>query len=346
MEERTLPPTPKRLRDARKRGEVVRSADVVSAGVFAGALAMLALLGPWVWMASAGLWRHALESIGPGAAGPSLAPMLGHGAEVLWRVFAVTCGLALVFSVAAAFAQVGGLMAWERLKPQIERLDPSEGLKNLFSGHNLLQLGKVIVQTLLLLLLMAVVIRAALDTAIRSGHGTPAGVLTVGARLMFVVGAWAAVIYALMAVADYVIQRHEFMRRQRMSIQDLRDEYRETEGDPANVSRRRELHHEVLYAGLRDRVRASQLVLHSAQVAVALQWPQGEVPSEGDGAPAPRVLARGEGEVAAQMRRNARDEGVALSFDAALAERIHAEVALDNDVPPHLTAALAHRDSS
>jgi type III secretion protein U len=333
--ERHLPPTEKRLRDARQRGEVVRSGDVSSAAVFAGLLAALALLGPWFWQASQGLWQHGLTLIGPRAVSsiPTFAGLVDHALQLLMTVTFAAALLALLLGVVSASFQVGGLLAFEAIKPDLARLNPVQGLKNLCSMHNLTQLLKVLVQTVLLLALMAMVIRSALDTAVRAGHGTPAAVFEVGSRLLMLVGAWAVVVYAVMAAVDYLLQRHEFMKRQRMSIQDLRDEQREAEGDPVYHGRRRELHFESLYFGLSDRLRACTVLLHSAQVAVGLQ-------SQGPQAPS-RVLARGEGETAAQMRRIARDALRPVLFDADLAHRIYDEVAIDRDLPPHLAMQAA-----
>jgi len=113
----------------------------------------------------------------------------------------------------------------------------------------------------------------------------------------------------------------------------MRQEHKENEGDPLTSSRRRSEHYEAVYASLADRVSMASAVIHSARVAVALQY-LGEKDL-------PRVIARGENEVAAQMRRLAGDALVPLEFDASLAERIYDEVPQDMAIPRSLYAPVA-----
>jgi len=333
MAEKTHEPTPRRLRDARKRGEVVVSADVSSTAEFVAVLVAAWLLGPSAFSLVQELWQHATSVTLLAAPDTRMTELLTHAAAtLLWGTMAITA-VAALGGIAGSFFQVGGLAAWSRLVPKANRLNPAEGLKRIFSTRGLINLLKMVVKTLLLAALLFVVIRGFIDTALKLGYAHPAAMMSVGARAMLITFGWAAVIYAVMAVVDYVHQRYEFMKQNRMSIEDVRREYKEDEGDPLTAGRRRSAHFEAVYASLGDRVRAASAVIHSQRIAVALQY-LGEKDL-------PRVIARGEGAVAWQIVRLATEALIPVEEDASLAERLYEEVPADQAIPRSLYGPVA-----
>lgn len=333
MAEKTQKPTPKRLQDARKKGEVVSSSDVTSTVVFVGVMASLWLIGPRLFEMSRELWIDATVSSAIANPGAYAGKLVHHAmAILLWAMVPVSV-LAGVCGVTGSFLQVGGLMAWTRIRPDVNRLNPAAGLKKVFSTNNLINLAKMIFKTVLLGTLMFIVVRASLDTALQAGRGKSIDVIRVAAALLMVVCGWAAVIYVVMAAIDYVHVRFEFMKQNRMSIDDVRREHKDLDGDPVILSRRRAAQQEAAYAGLIDRVRVSSAVIHSSQVAVALQYMG---PDD-----LPRVIARGQGAVAAQITRISRDALIPTESDANLAQRLYEEVPLDRPVPRYLYGQVA-----
>lgn len=333
MAEKTRDPTPKRLRDARKRGEVVHSNDISGTLCF-----VVVTVSLWL-MAGAGfsllreLWQHATSGEVLARPDGRMAEMLSHTVEVLlWGVVPITA-LAALAAAFGSFAQVGGLVALERIRPDLNRLNPAEGLKRIFSTQNLVNLLKMVLKTTLLAALMVVVVRAFFDTALKLGYQPPAAVMQVGGVALLQVFGWAAVIYVVMAGFDYWHAHYEFTKQHRMSIEDLRQEHKESEGDPINASRRRSAHHEAVFFSLADRVRAASALICSGNTAVALQYL-----GEHD---LPRVIARGEGELAAQMRREAGAALIPMEFDAALAGRLYDEVPEGQAIPRSLYEPVA-----
>jgi len=326
-------PTPRRLREARKRGDVVFSADVASTAVFAIVVAALWLLGATSFGLLRELWLHATSPELLTQPADRLPELLRHtGRVLLWIAMPVT-GLAALAGIAGSFFQVGGVLAFERLKPDVARLSPSRGLQRIFSTRNLVNLVKMLVKTLLLAVLVGATLRGLLDTALKLGWLAPEAIMAVGAHALLGLFGAASVIYAALAAVDYVHQHHEHVKSLRMSIDEVRREHKDAEGDPLTRARRRGAHLEAIYAGLGDRVAASSAVIHSARVAVALQYL-----GERD---LPRVIARGENEVAMRLRELAVDARVPLAEDAGLAERLYAEVPLDHPIPRALYAPVA-----
>jgi len=259
--------------------------------------------------------------------------LLVHTTRVLlWSALPVS-GLAALAAIAGSFFQVGGLLAWGRLKPDVNRLNPAEGLKRVFSTRNLINLLKMLLKTALLIALVALMVRGLIDIAVKLGYLRPEGIMEAGAAALLRCFGWAAVIYALVAAIDYAHMHFEFIKSQRMSIEEVRRDYKEAEGDPITRSRRRGTYFETVYAGVADRVALASAVIYSDRVAVALQYL-----GERD---LPRVIARGENEMAMQIRHFASEALVPMEFDAALAERLYDEVPLEQAIPRSLYAPVA-----
>ncbi len=333
MAEKQHQPTDKRLRDARKRGEVVISQDVTAAVVFIGVVGSVWILGPRLYELQRDLLTHTLSAETLRNPGAHVVQLLQHTAlALLWALIPFAL-VELVCGVAGAFAQVGGLVAFSRINPDMKRLNPAEGLKRMFAMRNVINLVKMILKTLLLGTLMFVVIRSSLDTALRAGYSDVFGVLQVASSLIMLVCGWAAVIYLVMAAIDYVHVRYEFMKQNRMSTDEVRREHKDSEGDPILLGRRRAAQQEAAYAGLIDRVNAASAVIHSSRFALAIQY---RGPKD-----LPRVIARGEGHIAAQIRRYAKDGLIPMEEDGELAHRLYEEVMQDRPIPRHLYVRVA-----
>ena len=333
MAEKRFAPTQKRLRDARRRGEVVHSHEVTTTVGFVLVLALVAAMGATSFGALRGLWLQATDAHLFADPSHRIPGLVDHCVAMLMWATLPVLGVATAGALAGAFGQVGGLAAWQRLKPDASRMSPARGLQRLLSLRSLIDLAKMLVKTALLGALMFFVVRGYLDTALALGHAQPAVILSVAARVLALCFAWAAVVYAVMAAVDYVHQRHEYIKQLRMSAEDLRREHKDAEGDPLTTSRRRAEHFEAIYASLEDRVRSSSALIHSARVAVALRY-------EGEG-DLPHVSVRGQGELAAQMRRAAQGGSIPDAFDPALAERLYDEVPLGRPIPRTLFAPVA-----
>ena len=332
MAEKNHAPTHKRLRDARQRGEVVHSADVASTAVFVVVLAGVWLCGPTLLGLLRDLWEHATSARLLTRPDERFPELLLHAAHVLVAAVIGIAVLGALAGMAGSYFQVGGLMAWERLKPDVSRMNPAQGFQRIFTTRNLVNLLQMVEKTLLLAGLIFVVLRGGVETAVRLGYATPVSMMSVGSRLVLVTFAWAAVIYAVMAGVDYATQHYEFIKSLRMSIDEVRREYKDMQGDPTHRARRRSAHFEAVYFPLADRVRAASAVIVANGVAVGLQYLG---PDD-----LPRVIAKGEGELAARIRAIATEAMVPMSEDATLAARL-LEIGLDMPIPRPLYAPVA-----
>ncbi|MCO1373955.1 EscU/YscU/HrcU family type III secretion system export apparatus switch protein [Burkholderia multivorans] len=292
-------PTAKRLREAREKGDVPKSAETISSAFFVGVCVALAVGVGTLFARLQALFRLVFDAAGAADPSARIATLIDAAARDWATLSAQIVAAGLLLGVLAGFVQIGGVMAWSRLVPQLSRLNPAEGLKNLWSLRNLVNLAKMLLKTALLVATLGWLIVESLDPSVQSGFTRPMSILALIVKLLMLLFGWAALIYVVMALIDIVHQRHEFNRKMKMSIDEVRREHKEDEGDPHIAAKRRQLAREVQFASLPDRIGFASVVVYSPRVAVALYY--------GGIGTLPWVLARGEGDAAERIVRLARD---------------------------------------
>ncbi|AFJ89301.1 MULTISPECIES: EscU/YscU/HrcU family type III secretion system export apparatus switch protein [Burkholderia] len=296
MAEKNQQPTAKRLREAREKGDVPKSAETVSSAFFVGVCVALAVGLGTLFARLQALFRLVFDAAGAADPAARLAVLVDGAARDWALLSAQIVAAGLLAGLLAGFVQVGGVMAWSRLVPQLSRLNPAEGLKNMWSMRNLV---KMLLKTVLLVATLGWLIVESLDPSVQAGFTRPVSILALIVKLLMLLFGWAALIYVVMALIDIVHQRHEFNQKMKMSIDEVRREHKEDEGDPHIAAKRRQLAREAQFAALPDRIGYASVVVYSPRVAVALYY--GGIGS------LPWVLARGEGEAAERIVRLARD---------------------------------------
>jgi len=332
MAEKTHKPTAKRLREARKRGEVVRSRELASFGAY---------LAVWLflWFGAQFLFHHiaAILTRATDAAGAKeawLQQVHSIVSDMLWTLVPLL-GLSVGCSVLFGAIQTRGVFSVHPVTPQFSRIDPAKGLRNLFSTRNLFELGKLIVKVSLLLTTFFFVISSALDPLARLVYAPAADLLRLCATVTWKLMGYAAIIYAIGAALDYAHQSYEFMKQQKMSLEELRRDYQDTEGNPRIKARRRAIARDALEAGAPHPLASANVVVaDGARVVVALYYVSGETPL-------PMVISKGAGAQALQLRLQAEHDGVPVFEEGALANRLFREVALEDYIPETLIDAVS-----
>lgn len=335
-EEKSHAPTRQRLRLARKRGEVARSGEVTSTLVLVALLALFALAGTFLWehvQTAAALpleyfeQRRADEDVVAWASERGFMALL----QILGPVTLVT----LVGALLGAFVQVRALFSLDPIKPKMERVNPALGMKRMFATRNLIELVKMTVKIALLAILVYALLRSVIAESAKAAHLNPAAIAAYGAVLLGKLLVWAAVIFAAMAAVDYAHQRFEFMKRQRMSREDLRREMREDEGEPLLKSRRRGLAREMATRDLDQEVRNASVVVVGTRTAVALYY-------QSNAKTLPRLVAKGMGAAAEHIRSVAVQCAVPIHRDDALAQRLFKSTPAGEFIASALFEPVAH----
>jgi type III secretion protein U len=325
---RTEEPTPRRLREARRRGEWPRSREWTGAVALAAGLAAVALAGPGAVRTLSAHLRAALAGAATGDAPPLAA--LGAAGLLAARLLAPLLLAPALAAAAAAALQSGALPSPTGLAFRPERLSPAAGLRRLASaqawGTAALGLAKAALLLGLLAGWLAEHARA-LAQLPRLGATAPWRAVPLGAlagRLAFA----AVAIGAL----DLALAHRRHRRSLRMTREEVRREAKEDEGDPQHRAERRRIHRALAEAGPVEK--ATVVVVNPTHVAVALLHRKG-------GDDAPLVLAKGTGAVAARIRSAARRAGVPVVRDVPLARSLHRLAEVGDRIPAELYEAAA-----
>jgi len=332
--DRTEKPTAKRLKDARKEGDVHKSRELTSTVIVLIWLAAIWLLLPSYLRQLDGLFAVAFEAIrNPGPETLAMALEKSGIAFVLLTV-PVMFAVALI-GLFADFVQIGPVFAPKRVKPDLSRLNPSEGVKNMFSKDNLVEVIKSILKTAGLAAIFVVVLWGLLPQYIALPLGQIGDIGIAHWQGMLRMCAWTVFVFFFVSALDAFWQRHSYIKRLQMSRRDIRQESKENEGDPHIKGRRRQLHQEWAQQNMLHSVRkASVVVTNPTHVAVALLYEEGETDI-------PVVVAKGEDHEAAMIRKAAEDAGVPIMQDVALARGLNEKVELDDYITPEFFQAVA-----
>lgn len=326
--------TPKRLREAREKGDVAKSKDMTSTLVLGAWLAVGLLAWPLAYENVRKPFTLALDAV----AQPSIYQMKVVGLASVQAFTAASLMLlapVAALGVLADFVQVGAVFTTKKMSPKLDHLNPADGLKRMFSKDNLFEVGKSLLKAAAVIAVMALVIAAQFPKIANLPDGGPAGAFAAMGSALFQLGAATAVVFALVSTGDLAYQRFAFARKMRMSRREIRQESKDAEGDPQLKGRRRQLHQEWASRNVVEAARgATALVMNPTHIAVALAYDPEEHP-------APIVSGKGMGALAMQMRDVAEQEGVPVIRNVALARTLNARAVVDDIVPPDMFAAVA-----
>jgi type III secretion protein U len=333
--DKTEQPTPKKLQDARKKGDVAKSRDLTSMVTMLVAALLVLLSTGWAAAELAGLMRAALGmAFEPLAtAGPRLAE------QSIWVVLALSCAVLVpmaALGVVTEFLQAGPVFALEKLKPKLENMNPVEGVKRMFKLDALIELAKTAVKTLLLIAIAALAVWSIAPDLMRLPTATHPQVLGdalwAAAKPILL---WSTAVMVLLAFIDAAYQRWSFTKKMRMSLRDIRQEIKESEGDPLVKQQRRQAHEEW---SQRNAVSAASqsnaLVVNPSHVAIAIDYDR-------ENCPVPTIAAKGEDHVARAMREAAQDAGVPVVRNVPLARDLLARAEVGELVPADLFDVIA-----
>jgi flagellar biosynthesis protein FlhB len=326
----TEEPTPRRLAEARRRGEVATSRELTGAAGLVAAVAVLAWDGPaLVARALAAFHTSLTEAV----SGGDVSAAFALAGALAARMLAPALAALLLVGLAVGLAQTRGLVL-APVRVDLGRLAQAASWRRLFDGRAALAVGQGLLKVAAVGVVAGLALRPVLGAAVVL-TGAPAakllatlGVLT--ARLAIRLATVALGLGALDALL--VARRHR--RDLRMTRQEVKREHREAEGDPAHRGERQRLHREILEQRMIDEVRkADFVVVNPEHIAVALRYDP-----EGDAAPV--VVARGERLVAERIKQIAREAGVPIFRDVGLARSL-AALAEGGEIPAALYEAVA-----
>ncbi|MDR1111024.1 MAG: type III secretion system export apparatus subunit SctU [Deltaproteobacteria bacterium] len=334
MSEKTEQPTPKRLRDAREKGQVAKSQEVPSAAVVLTIVVYFLARGGSL----ASILLEMTDKIFSVAALPydiALPQALSAVTSAFLRIVAPLVVLVIVVSVMSNLAQVGVMFSFKAAQPKLENLNPAQWFKKTFSKKNLFEFAKNIVKVAVL----TVAVKLVLTSHWRELFLISLGDVNMMWRILGSMNSdlllYASAAFAVLAVFDFIYQKMKYLKDNMMSKDEVKREYKEMEGDPLIKSKRKQLHQEMASQNAMAGVRkAKVLITNPTHVAVALDYEEGKTPL-------PIIMAKGEGELARRMIEVAKEAGVPIMRQAPLARALFADGEEFSFIPRDLIAPVA-----
>ena len=335
-QERTEQPTGKRLDEARTEGRVPRSADLSTAAVLLISGAGLRMFGASMGAALSQLMHSGLELSGAQLRDPDLA--LAAAADELLHAL-IACAplfsLMVVAALAAPLALGGWNFSFEALTPNFTRLDPIAGFGRLFSLRGAIELGKAFAKFLLVAGTAFLVLRSQAPRMLALGNEPLAAALADAVRLVADALLILSATLGLIAAIDVPWQLWRHHKELRMTREEIREEFKESEGSPENKSRVRRTQRDLIRRRMMHEVpKADVVVTNPTHFAVALRYDEGRMH-------APRVVAKGADLIAARIREIATEHSVPVFEAPPLARALYHNVEIGGEIPTALYVAVA-----
>jgi flagellar biosynthetic protein FlhB len=336
QDSKTEPATPRRIQQKREEGEVAISKDVMALASILASVMSFVIVGAYSVEVMDELWHFVTQRIA-----------FPHGARLdenlfleimiaFVKILSVPLAAITVVVVLAGVAQTKLNFAAKALTPKPEKLNPLPGLKRMFlSANTLMELAKSILKLSVLAVLSWWVLAGEVSWLARMHHidleaslGISAGILM---RLFF--SLCCALIF--FAVLDYIWQKHQYDKKLKMTIKEVKDDFKENEGDPFLKGQRRQRQRQMALSRgqIQAAANASVVVVNPTHVAVALRYTPGD--------PAPVVLCKGKEKVAARIRAVARENGVPIVQRRSLARLLYKTASVGQRIPTDVFEAVA-----
>lgn len=335
-QERSEDPTSKRIEEARRKGQVARSKELSTVAVTLGGAGAMLMFGGQIAADMMRLMRAGFslsrdQLVGTG----SMAQLLfSSGIEALTSIAPVLIAL-LVAAIVGNIALSGWLMSAEALEPKFSRMNPISGVKRMFSTKSLVELGKALAKFFVLVGVALIVLSAVQEDLMSIAYEPLESAIAHSIVLVGWSAVWLASGLILIAAVDVPFQLWETKKNLKMTKQEVKDEYKDSEGKPEVKGRIRQLQREMAERRMMQNVPTADVVItNPTHFAVALKYDQ-------DKGAAPVLLAKGGDFLALKIREIAQEHKVILLESPALARAVYYSTEVDQEIPAGLYLAVA-----
>jgi flagellar biosynthesis protein FlhB len=335
FQDKTEPATPRRKEEARKKGNVAKSRELA-------AIAVMFVCAIYLFFAAKGisselgfLIERTFTQIPSFAASDmNLVEITLQTVRDFIRLVMPIMVLAFVAAFGVNYLQVGAMWSVEALAPQASKIDPVQGFISLFSLRSLMELGKSLAKLMIVGWVAFSTLKEEFPNFIPLIYQDRWAILTSLGQMSWKVTFRCCMVIAVLAIVDYFYQRWDFERKLRMSKQEMKDEYKQTEGDPMVKSRIRSIQRDLARRRMMEEVpKADVVITNPEHLAVALRYEVAKMK-------APRIVAKGADRIALKIREVATHHGVPLVENRPLAQNLY-KLELGEEIPSRLYQAVA-----
>jgi flagellar biosynthetic protein FlhB len=335
-QERTEQASPKRREEARKKGQVARSSEVPSAAILLACTLLFYFSSGGMLERMMDLTRWTLRECG------STTVSLGNVETLFWgwawKLFLIIAPLLLTVVVAgflSNYLQIGFMFAPEAMAPKLEKIDPLKGFQRLLSLRSLVELVRSVLKMTVIAVIVWFTLKDETENLIPLMDESLMGILVYSGKVSFRIMITTCWVLIILALLDYLYQRWEYEKGLRMSRQEVKDEYKQAEGDPLVKARIRRIQREIARKRMMANVpKADVVITNPTHLAVAIQY-------DPDRMYAPVVVAKGAGYVAEKIKEIAQASKVPVIENKPVAQLLYKTVDVDRAIPEDLYRAVA-----
>lgn len=335
-EEKTEKATPKKRRDQRKEGNVLQSKEIVTAASVLGIFASMRLLAGFMMKNILNYTQRSFESLGETTVTTdSVMAIFVDVITVVALVVLPICAIAMVLGIIPTIAQTRGLFTMKAVRPKFSRLNPLEGIKKMFTAQAIIGILKGLIEVIIIIYMVYNEISdrmprilSLMDTGLMQG-------LAYAALCIFDIVMLICVVLVFVAAADFLFQWWQFEKKLKMSKQEVKEEFKQMEGDPQVKSKIKQRQQQMAQSRMMQDVPSADVIIRNpTHYAVALKYDQ-------DKNRAPQVVAKGKNYLALKIVQIGEENGVYTMENPPLARALYAQVDLGREIPFELYDAVA-----
>ena len=334
--EKTEKATPKKRQDTRKKGQVAKSQDVNTAFVLLAGFAVLSFFGSYMKNIVTSIFIFSFEDnmlvpLTENSVSVIFLQMIEQAAYLLMPIMIA----AMIAGVLSNYLQIGFLFSTEAIQPKLNKLNPISGFKRIFSWRALVEFVKSILKIVLVGVVVFVVIWLRIDEILILSQKSIGAALATLADITVNVGLYSAVVLMFIAIFDYFYQKFDYEKSIRMSKQDIKDEYKNSEGDPLIKSKIKQRQREMAMQRMMQEVpNADVVITNPTHYAIAIKYDEEKMD-------APFVVAKGVDFVAQKIKLIAKENDVTTIENRPLARALYDQTEIGQGIPEEFFKAIA-----
>jgi flagellar biosynthesis protein FlhB len=335
-QEKTEKATPKKKQDSRKKGQVAKSMEIPASFILLFVFLSFMMLGGYYKEHMLGLFGSTYESrllmeVTIGNVGDLFKNLIIEGLLLLAPLFLI----AVVVALLGNYVQFGFLLTGHPLMMKLSKINPIQGFKQIFSMRSLVEFCKSILKLTVIGVVVGTTLWGEKDHILALGNVPIEQIFSFAASITLSLGVKIGALLVVLAVMDYIYQRFDYEKKLRMSKQDLKDEYKKTEGNPVIKSRIRERQRKMALQRMMQEVpKADVIITNPTHFAVALRY-------DGSEMEAPVIIAKGMDYVALKIREVAKENGIVMMENKPLARALYERAEIGDTIPADLFQAVA-----
>ncbi|MDO3681251.1 flagellar biosynthesis protein FlhB [Paenibacillus ehimensis] len=334
--EKTEAATPKKKQEARKKGQVAKSMEVPAAFILFFSFLSFFLFGSYMKERLVSLFRSIfIDFLNMNVTLDNSMVLFENIATQMLLILGPIFLISMVIGVVGNYVQIGFLFTGEPLMMKFSKINPIEGAKRLFSMRAIVDFLKSVLKMTVIGVVVYTTLMAEKDNILQLARLPLEEIIAFTASLTLQLGIKIGLILIVMSILDYIYQRYEHEKSLRMSKQDIKDEYKKTEGDPLIKGKIREKQRRMaLQRMMQDVPKADVVITNPTHFAVALQYDASKMQ-------APTVIAKGTDYIALKIRQIAKDNGIITMENKPLARALYAQVEIGESIPADMFQAVA-----